>query len=30
MTLEKIKLLYESQQVVIKSFNDYSSIVSET
>ena len=30
MTLEKIKLLYKSQQVVIKSFNDYSSIVSET
>ena len=29
MTLEKIKLLYESQQVVIKSFNNYSSIVSE-
>ena len=30
MTLEKIKLLYKSQQAVIKSFNDYSSIVSET
>ena len=29
MTLEKMKLLYEWQQVVIKSFNNYSSIVSE-
>ena len=25
----QVKLLYESQQVVIKSFNNYSSIVSE-
>ena len=27
--LENIKLLYKSQEAVIKSFNDYSSIVSE-
>ena len=27
--LKNIKLLYESREVVIKSFNDYSSIVSE-
>ena len=27
--LENIKLLYKSREVVIKSFNDYSSIVSE-
>ena len=27
--LKNIKLLYESREAVIKSFNDYSSIVSE-
>ena len=29
MTLENIKLLYKSQEVVLKLFNDYFSIVSE-
>ena len=28
--MEYIALLYESREVVIKSFNDYSSIISET
>ena len=28
-TLENIKLLYESQEAVVKLFNDYSSIISE-
>ena len=29
MTLENIKLLYDSRKAVIKLFNDYSSIISE-
>ena len=29
MTLEKVKLLYQSQDAVIKLFNDYFSIVSK-